>query len=77
MIILGFLCMIIFGSYTLLLICQPLYHRYGYGKRIYHNLLGWHLPVEQRQDWKGTLYSQCKYCSRDIFQDSRGTWTSY
>lgn len=77
MIILGFLTLILLGSYTLLIICQPLYHRFGCGKRIYHNLLGWHLPIENKQEWKGTLCSKCKYCSRDIYQDSRGIWTSY
>lgn len=77
MVILGFLTLILLGSYALLIICQPLYHRFGYGKRIYHNLLGWHLPIKNKQDWKGTLYSKCKYCSRDIYQDSRGIWNSY
>lgn len=71
------LSLVLFIPYIALIICQPLYHRFGCGKRIYHNLLGWHLPIENKQEWKGTLCSKCKYCSRDIYQDSRGIWTSY
>lgn len=77
MVVLGFLSLILLGSYTLLIICQPLYYRFGYGKRIYHNLLGWHLPISSKQEWRGTLSSKCRYCSRDIYRDSNGTWTSY
>ena len=46
----------------------------GFGKRIYHDKMGWHLPTEEKK-YDGCSYiSVCKYCGKRIMQDSQGNW---
>lgn len=51
-----------------------LYERYSFCKSFFHDVLHWHEP-------NGTIYlsginlmSKCKYCNKDIIQDSQGNW---
>lgn len=48
--------------------------RSGKGKWLYHDILGWHQP-DGRQDFDGcSVTSRCKYCGKEIMQDSQGNW---
>ncbi len=46
----------------------------GLGKWFYHDLLLWHKP----SDFEGfdgcSCTSRCKYCGKEIMQDSQGGW---
>lgn len=46
----------------------------GFGKRIYHDIMGWHKP-SGKQSFDGiSVHDVCKYCGKDIMQDSQGNW---
>lgn len=44
--------------------------------RIRCDILGWHKPCGIiHSDPRGVIYeSKCKYCGREIMQDSQGNW---
>ncbi len=43
--------------------------------RLYHNMLEWHLPDEKPQEFDGcNTYAHCKFCGKEIMQDSQGNW---
>ncbi len=44
-------------------------------KLFYHNILGWHLPSDEPQEFDGcTLHTHCKFCGKEIMRDSQGNW---
>lgn len=43
-------------------IYQPLYRDWEIGIEFYHDLLGWHLPIEEQDSTK----SYCKFCQKDL-----------
>lgn len=51
---------------VLFLIGSLLYFVKGWFKRLYHDLLDWHLPSDE-----GAI---CKHCKLEIMQDSQGNW---
>lgn len=62
---------------TLLIFLAPssLYLRYGLYKRFYHDILEWHRPCDEQKTFDGiSFYSRCKYCGKNIMQDSQGNW---
>ena len=43
--------------------------------RFYHNILNWHLPDNEPQEFDGcNIHAHCKYCGKEIMQDSQGNW---
>lgn len=48
----------------------------GFGKKFYHDILEWHRP--KKNDSLGfdgcSFHATCKYCGKDIMQDSQGNW---
>ena len=43
--------------------------------RFYHNILNWHLPDDEPQEFDGcNIHTHCKYCGKEIIQDSQGNW---
>ena len=60
---------------ALFLICAPLYCKFGLFKWFYHDILEWHEPDNSPQ-WSDGMSSHaiCKYCGREIMQDSQGNW---
>ena len=52
-----------------------LYFKFGFLKFYYHGVLGWHRP-DGSPKWSDGLstHSKCKYCGKDIMQDSQGNW---
>ena len=43
-------------------------------KWFYHNVLEWHLPNEEQGFDGCSIHSTCKFCGKDIMQDSQGNW---
>ena len=58
------------------LIFSPLYLLFGIGRWFYHDILEWHMPNKSIQyTYDGcSTHATCKYCGKDIMQDSQGTW---
>ena len=54
---------------------SSLYFKFGLFKFYYHDFLGWHTPDDSPQWSDGcSRHAVCKYCGRDIMQDSQGNW---
>lgn len=53
-----------------------LYKKYGLFKKFFHDLLLWHEPAKsEKQFFDGcSIHSICKYCGKEIMQDSQGNW---
>lgn len=71
------------GAYMLIMIAAVawmgiafgLYFKFGFLKAYYHDFLGWHVP-ENTLYWNDgcSEHTICKYCGKDIMQDSQGNW---
>lgn len=51
-----------------------IYFRTGFGKRLFHDFMGWHLPDETMWFDGCSFRSRCKHCGKNIMQDSQGNW---
>lgn len=60
--------------WLLLMIGEVLYFKKGFGKKLYHNKLGWHRPNNEIKAVGINYKSTCKYCGKEIIQDSQGNW---
>lgn len=68
------ICLSIITVIGLFLIFAGVYFLTGFGKLFYHDVMKWHMPVwEKTSDGLNTC-SKCKYCGKDIMQDSQGNW---
>ena len=62
------------GVLALFLVLAILYLAIGWNRWLFHNLLGWHKPIKKKT-FKGiNIISKCKYCGKEIAQDSQGNW---
>ena len=44
-------------------------------KRFYHDIMKWHLPSDEPQEFDGcNIHAKCKICGKNIMQDSQGNW---
>lgn len=70
--------LIILGvPYAIIITLYPFYLKWGIGKRLFHNLMGWHLPENEKNELLGiNIKSKCRFCGREIIQDSQGNWFS-
>lgn len=61
---------------VLFLVYSVLYVVTGIGKWLFHDKMGWHKPDEDYgEGFDGISFtSKCKYCGKDIMQDSQGNW---
>ena len=60
---------------TIFVILGGTYSITDFGKRFYHDILGWHKPNNADMRFDGcSLHSKCKFCGKDIMQDSQGNW---
>lgn len=63
-----------FGA-AIVLILSPLYFVKGYLKGFYHDIMEWHRPSGEDAFYDGcSAHDTCKYCGKDIMQDSQGNW---
>ena len=51
-----------------------LYLKRGIGKGFYHDILKWHKPDDSESFNGCSSCSICKYCGKEIMQDSQGNW---
>lgn len=51
-----------------------LYFKNGWFKKYFHGILGWHIPDEKPLFDGVNKHAICKYCHKDIMQDSQGNW---
>lgn len=51
-----------------------LYEKFGWFKGYYHDILGWHKPTDEKEFDGCNTCSHCKYCDKEIMQDSQGNW---
>ena len=62
------------GVLVLFLVLAILYLAIGWNRWLFHNLLGWHKSIKEKT-FKGiNITSKCKYCGKEITQDSQGNW---
>lgn len=61
--------------WALIIIFCPFYFKFGFGKRFYHDIMGWHTPGNNPKTFTGCSFrAKCKHCGHDILQDSQGNW---
>lgn len=64
-----------FGIMALDYIGAGLFFLFGAFKFYYHDILHWHRPDDSPRRHDGLReHSTCKYCGKDIMQDSQGNW---
>lgn len=51
-----------------------LYEKFGLFKWFYHDIMGWHMPTDEKEFDGCNICSHCKYCGKEIMQDSQGNW---
>lgn len=51
-----------------------LYLKFGWFKVFYHDILQWHEPIDEYGFDGCSFHSVCKYCGKEIMQDSQGNW---
>lgn len=68
-------CVVAVLSILWLYLGSWLYFKFGFGKRYYHDILGWHTPDDSPQWFDGcSEHARCKHCGQEIMQDSQGNW---
>lgn len=71
----GTVMFMIFGSLIWMYVAAGLYFTFGFLKFFYHDFLGWHTPDDSPSWHDGcSEHAVCKYCRKDIMQDSQGNW---
>ena len=63
--------------YMLTLIIAPFYSKFGIGKWLLHDIMHWHLPDETSSFDGCSNHSYCKFCNKEIMQDSQGNWFTF
>jgi len=43
-------------------------------KWFFHNVMKWHLPNNEESFDGCSIHSTCKFCGKEIMQDSQGNW---
>ena len=51
-----------------------MYFKFGWLKFFYHDVMGWHIPIEEVGFDGCSFISKCKFCGKKIMQDSQGNW---
>ena len=62
------------GILILFLLLVILYLTIGWNKWLFHNILGWHKPIKEKTLNGINIISKCKYCGKEIIQDSQCNW---
>lgn len=71
------LMMILLAMLIALVASRILYVGFGIGKSFFHDILKWHMPTYDRVFDGCSMHSYCKYCGKEIMQDSQGNWFAY
>ena len=62
------------GILILFLLLAILYLAVGWNKWLFHNILGWHKLIKEKTLNGINIISKCKYCGKEIIQDSQCNW---
>ena len=65
---------VLFGFILIFYVPIILYETFGWFKGFYHDILGWHKPTDEKEFDGCNTHSHCKYCGKEIMQDSQGNW---
>lgn len=49
-------------------------HPFKAGKWFFHDILGWHMPDDETTFDGCSMHSHCRFCKREIMEDSQGNW---
>ena len=62
--------------YIFSLVLAPFYFKFGFCKRFFHDIMGWHVPDKgEASAFDGcSFHNHCKFCGKEIMQDSQGNW---
>ena len=53
-------------------------HPFKAGVWLFHDIMGWHEPDDSSYYFDGcSVHSRCRYCKKEIMQDSQGNWFIY
>ena len=68
------LCILI--PFIIIWIGSILYLLFGLFRFFYHDILNWHKPADDEiKKFDGcNIHCICKYCGKEIMQDSQGNW---
>ena len=68
------ICLVVF--YASFYIPPVLYFKKGWFKGLFHDVFEWHEPDSNTTMWSDgcSTHCKCKYCGKDIMQDSQGNW---
>lgn len=50
---------------------------YKAGNWFWHDIMGWHKPDESDYYDGCSVHSHCRFCKKEIMQDSQGGWFTY
>lgn len=49
-------------------------HPFKAGVWLFHDIMGWHYPDDSSSFDGCSVHSRCRYCKKEIMQDSQGNW---
>ena len=49
-------------------------HPFKAGVWFFHDIMGWHYPDDSSSFDGCSVHSHCRYCRKEIMQDSQGNW---
>ena len=49
-------------------------HPFKAGVWFFHDIIGWHYPDDSSSFDGCSVHSHCRYCKKEIMQDSQGNW---
>ena len=49
-------------------------HPFKAGVWFFHDIMGWHYPDDSSSFDDCSVHSHCRYCKKEIMQDSQGNW---
>lgn len=52
-------------------------HPFKAGVWLFHDIMGWHYPDDSSSFDGCSVHSRCRYCKKEIMQDSQGNWFIY
>ena len=77
--ILLYIFIALFSLCTLSWICGIIYliHPFKFLTWFYHGALHWHRPDETEFNDGCSFHSHCRFCGKEIMQDSQGNWFTF
>ena len=49
-------------------------HPFKAGAWLFHDIMSWHYPDDSSSFDGCSVHSRCRYCKKEIMQDSQGNW---